>query len=77
LSPWRVVSCTRLLDKVRERDFDTTTDNARTVVKQLRQKLEPDPHKPVYITTENGAGYRLCPSPSGAARGVPHRRRAS
>lgn len=66
-SPGRVVSYAHLLDKVWERDYDTTTDNARTVIKQLRQKLEPDPRNPVYITTENGAGYRICPSPSGAA----------
>jgi two-component system, OmpR family, KDP operon response regulator KdpE len=31
----------------------------RVYIRQLRQKLEPDPERPHYITTETGVGYRL------------------
>lgn len=31
----------------------------RVYIRQLRQKLEPQPDHPVYITTEAGVGYRL------------------
>lgn len=33
----------------------------RVYVRQLRQKLEPDPERPEYILTETGVGYRLKP----------------
>jgi len=31
----------------------------RVYVRQLRQKIEPDPARPEYILTETGIGYRL------------------
>ena len=34
-------------------------DYLRVYVRQLRQKLEPDPAQPRYILTEPGVGYRL------------------
>jgi two-component system, OmpR family, KDP operon response regulator KdpE len=36
--------------------------NLRVVIRQLRQKLEPDPQGPGHIRTETGVGYRLQPS---------------
>jgi two-component system, OmpR family, KDP operon response regulator KdpE len=33
--------------------------NLRVHVRQLRQKIEPDPEQPRYILTETGVGYRL------------------
>ena len=33
--------------------------NLRVHVRQLRQKLEPDPEQPAHIRTETGVGYRL------------------
>jgi two-component system KDP operon response regulator KdpE len=33
--------------------------NLRVHVRQLRQKLEPDPQRPTHIRTETGVGYRL------------------
>jgi two-component system KDP operon response regulator KdpE len=31
----------------------------RVYVRQLRQKIEPDPARPRYILTETGVGYRF------------------
>jgi len=35
------------------------TRSLRVCIKNLRNKLEPDPHKPRYLVTEAGLGYRL------------------
>ncbi len=37
----------------------TDTQYLRVYVRQLRQKLEPDPERPRYVLTETGVGYRL------------------
>ncbi len=37
------------------------TRSLRVCVKNLRAKLEPDPHRPAYLLTEPGLGYRLRP----------------
>jgi two-component system KDP operon response regulator KdpE len=41
--------------------WDNLTDAQylRVYVRQLRQKIEPDPERPHYILTETGIGYRL------------------
>jgi two-component system KDP operon response regulator KdpE len=39
------------------REHDTR--NLRVVIKALRQKIERDPRRPVYLLTETGVGYRL------------------
>jgi two-component system KDP operon response regulator KdpE len=41
--------------------WETPTDvqYLRIYIKQLRQKIEPDPQDPRYILTETGVGYRL------------------
>jgi len=41
--------------------WDDLTDAQylRVYVRQLRQKIEPDPERPQYILTETGVGYRL------------------
>jgi two-component system KDP operon response regulator KdpE len=36
------------------------TRSLRVCVKNLRQKLEPEPSRPRYLLTETGLGYRLC-----------------
>jgi two-component system KDP operon response regulator KdpE len=33
--------------------------NLRVYMRNLRNKLEPDPHRPQYLVTETGLGYRL------------------
>ncbi|HWK50798.1 MAG TPA: winged helix-turn-helix domain-containing protein, partial [Steroidobacter sp.] len=35
------------------------TRSLRVCIKNLRQKLEPDPARPQYLLTEAGVGYRL------------------
>lgn len=37
----------------------TDVQYLRIYIKQLRQKIEPDPQEPRYILTETGVGYRL------------------
>jgi two-component system, OmpR family, KDP operon response regulator KdpE len=39
------------------REYDTR--GLRVCIKNLRGKLEPDPHQPRYLVTETGVGYRL------------------
>lgn len=38
---------------------ETDIQYLRIYVRQLRQKIEPDPERPHYILTETGVGYRL------------------
>jgi two-component system KDP operon response regulator KdpE len=38
---------------------DTDIQYLRIYIRQLRQKIEPDPQRPQYILTETGVGYRL------------------
>lgn len=53
----KVLTHAFLLDKV----WGPTTDPQylRVYVRQLRQKIETVPHRPSYILTETGVGYRL------------------
>jgi two-component system KDP operon response regulator KdpE len=46
-----------LLDKLWDQNADA--QYLRVYVRQLRQKIEPDPERPEYILTETGIGYRL------------------
>jgi two-component system, OmpR family, KDP operon response regulator KdpE len=41
--------------------WDDLTDSQylRVYVRQIRQKIEPDPERPQYLLTETGIGYRL------------------
>jgi two-component system, OmpR family, KDP operon response regulator KdpE len=40
-------------------DEPTDAQYLRVYVRQLRQKIEPDPERPRYLLTETGVGYRL------------------
>ncbi|CAN5540920.1 response regulator transcription factor [soil metagenome] len=40
-------------------DEFTDAQYLRVYVRQLRQKIEPDPERPQYVLTETGIGYRL------------------
>jgi DNA-binding response OmpR family regulator len=60
--PGRIFTRTQLLDAVRgvaAEPFERAID---AHVKNLRRKLEPDPHRPRYILTVYGVGYKLAES---------------
>ncbi|MFD0847240.1 response regulator [Sphingosinicella xenopeptidilytica] len=57
--PDRVISHAQLLRNVWGPAHEQRVDYLRIVVRNLRQKLEPDPAQPRLITNEPGVGYRL------------------
>lgn len=59
LSPGRVVTHARILEAAWPLDGDRRVDYLRIVVRNLRQKLEPDPSRPAILVNELGVGYRL------------------
>jgi len=59
-----VVTRDRLLDEVWGYERFPTTRTVDTHVLRLRQKLEPDPERPVHILTVHGQGYRFEAEPS-------------
>ena len=59
LSPGRVVTHQRTLEAAWPQEEDRRIDYLRIVVRNLRQKLEPDPTRPTIIVNEMGIGYRL------------------
>ncbi|MBX0328084.1 response regulator transcription factor [Oscillochloris sp. ZM17-4] len=58
--PGVVISCNQLIQSFQSSQMDE--DEARTVMRphivRLRRKLEPDPHRPQYIQSVRGIGYR-------------------
>ncbi|MGA0568355.1 response regulator transcription factor [Rathayibacter sp. KR2-224] len=57
-NPGRVISREEILREVWQWGFgDASTVTVH--VRRLREKIEPDPRIPTYLTTEWGAGYRL------------------
>jgi DNA-binding response OmpR family regulator len=58
-SPGRVFTRGQLLDLIRGVSFESYERSIDTHVKNLRRKLEPDPHRPVYVLTVYGVGYRF------------------
>jgi DNA-binding response OmpR family regulator len=58
-SPGRVFTRLQLIDLVHGHAFEGYERTIDAHIKNLRQKLEPDPHRPRYILTVHGAGYRL------------------
>lgn len=54
----KVLSRTQLLENIWDIDGDFVEDNTLTVyIKRLRDKIEDEPTKPVYIKTVRGLGY--------------------
>ena len=53
----RVMTHRALMEAVWNRKGDV--QYLRIYVRQLRQKIEADPERPVHILTETGVGYRL------------------
>jgi two-component system, OmpR family, KDP operon response regulator KdpE len=65
----KVVTHGRLLRKVWGRETETEQQYLRVYVRQLRQKVEPDPNRPSVLVTEPGVGYRLLPHEEPVAEG--------
>jgi len=57
--PGRAFTRLQLLDQVQGYGFEGYERTVDAHVKNLRQKLEPDPQHPRYILTVHGVGYRL------------------
>jgi DNA-binding response OmpR family regulator len=74
--PGRVWTRQQLLDRVQGAAFESYERAIDSHVKNLRQKLEPDPRQPRYVLTVFGVGYKLGDgeeSPTGAsAAGASH-----
>ena len=58
-NPGRTFSREELLSGAWGIDYEGTPRTVDTFVRQLRQKLEPDPEAPRYILTARGLGYRF------------------
>ena len=59
----RVVTVETILSKVWGPSHGDYTQTLRVHVAHIRQKMEPEPSKPVYLLTEHGVGYRLTSPP--------------
>jgi len=57
--PGRVFSRLELLDRVQGYAFEGYERTVDAHVKNLRQKIEPDPKRPRYVVTVFGVGYKL------------------
>ena len=58
-TPGRVFSRAELINRLRGYEFDGYERTVDSHVKNLRRKIELDPHEPVIVETVLGAGYRL------------------
>jgi two-component system KDP operon response regulator KdpE len=59
--PGRLLTHQQLLQDVWGPQYVTATNYLRVHIANLRRKLEPDPARPRYLTTEPGLGYRFTP----------------
>ena len=57
--PGRVFTRSQLLDAIHGVAFESYERAIDAHVKNIRRKLEPDPHRPRYLVTVYGVGYRL------------------
>ncbi|MGH7949200.1 MAG: response regulator [Candidatus Binataceae bacterium] len=55
----KVLTHRHLLKEVWASTIEADVQYLRVYVRQLRQKIEPHPERPIYILTEPGVGYRL------------------
>jgi DNA-binding response OmpR family regulator len=64
-NPGRVFTREELISRALGDDFDGSDRTIDAHVKNLRQKIETDPHAPRYIHTVHGIGYRFSAEGSG------------
>jgi two-component system alkaline phosphatase synthesis response regulator PhoP len=57
--PGRVLTRAQLLDALHGTAFESYERAIDAHIKNLRRKLEPDPHRPQFILTVYGVGYRF------------------
>jgi DNA-binding response OmpR family regulator len=57
--PGRAYSRFELVNRVQGHDFEGYERTIDAHIKNLRHKIEPDQHKPSYVETVHGVGYRL------------------
>lgn len=57
--PGRVFTRAQLLDAIHGSEIDAFDRAIDAHVKNIRRKLEPDPHSPRYVLTVYGAGYKF------------------
>jgi DNA-binding response OmpR family regulator len=55
----QILTYDEILRKVWGSDYIGAIQNLRRVVSSLRRKIEPDPGRPVFLTSIRGSGYRL------------------
>jgi two-component system KDP operon response regulator KdpE len=55
----QILTYDEILRKVWGSDYIGAIQNLRRVVSSLRQKIEPEPARPLYLTSVRGTGYRL------------------
>jgi DNA-binding response OmpR family regulator len=60
----RVMSTTRILERIWGPEYVGEAKYVKLYVWRLRQKIEPEPGEPVYIHTERGIGYRFGKQPT-------------
>ena len=60
--PGRVFTRSQLLDAVRGEEGDAFDRAIDAHVKNIRRKIEPDPHRPRYLLTVYGVGYKCSES---------------
>jgi DNA-binding response OmpR family regulator len=61
--PRHVFSRDRLLDEVWGRDRFVTPRTVDVHIRRLREKIEAVPHRPQFLQTVRGSGYRFSPEP--------------
>jgi len=62
-SPGRAFTRLQLIDQVHGYAFEGYERTVDAHIKNLRQKIEPDPRRPRYVLTVHGVGYRLAEAP--------------
>ena len=67
----QVLTTDSLLARVWSADEEVYVEGLRVHIRRLREKVEPDPGKPIYILTERGVGYRFRANPNAGATVAP------